>query len=439
MPGLAVVGLQWGDEGKGKLLDALAADADLVVRYQGGGNAGHTVVAQGRKHVFHLLPAGALYQGAVNAIGNGVALDIEQLLLEVDDLAEAGIDVMSRLAISERAHVVLPHHKALDAAREDVRRDSGDGRAIGTTRRGIGPCYADKAARLGLRVVDVLDVDRFRSGLESSLRETNALLQDVYGRDPVDLAAVIEAVRPLAERIRERVTDVGATARRALAAGKRVLFEGAQGALLDLDHGTYPFVTSSTATALGAAVGSGVPARAIDHIMGVAKAYVTRVGEGPFPSELHGADGDALRAAGHEFGATTGRPRRCGWFDLVAARYAAAVSGIDSICLTKLDVLAPRDEIPVVESYSIDGSECRDFPAALQRLEAATPVTTALPGPEGPLEDLRRLEDLPAGARGYMEGLEQRLGLPVSMVSTGASREALIRIDDDPWRLRGAS
>ncbi len=445
MPGLLVVGLQWGDEGKGKILDALSSTADVVVRYQGGSNAGHTVYHGEKKFVFHLLPTGVLADGVTNVVGNGVALDVVQLLREIDELAASGIDVTPRLRIAERAHIVLPHHKALDAAREDIRPPSGVFRGIGetddapmsqpigTTRRGIGPCYADKAARLGIRVVDALDPDRLEARLHPVLKEANALLAGVYGAQRVELDETMAEIGPAIDRIRDLVCDGGGLIRSRLADGKRVLFEGAQGALLDIDHGTYPFVTSSSSTALGAAVGSGVPARAVDHIVGVAKAYTTRVGAGPFPSEIHGPEGVALREAGAEFGATTGRPRRCGWFDAVAMRYAVELSGVDSVCLTKLDVLAGRETIPIVTAYQIGDRRIESFPADVSDLEAAKPVTTDAPGPATPFLDARERSAVPEGAFAYVGAVEKAIGRPVSMLSTGPDRDALIRLTGDLW------
>ena len=342
MPSLSVFGAQWGDEGKGKIIDRLSRDADIVVRYQGGANAGHTVVVGGEKYVLHLLPSGILHPGRLNVIGNGLALDPTALIEEIDGLRARGVEVgPENLRLSAGAHVILGYHKRIDQLSE---RWLGAGR-IGTTGRGIGPCYADKAARIGLRVGDLLFPDRCRTRLAAALAEKNALIERVHGEAPMELDAELERSLGLAERLRPFVDDTGALLRRAYREGKRIVFEGAQGALLDIDHGTYPFVTSSNTGTDGIPAGAGFPARHVDRAVGIAKAYCTRVGEGPFPTEDSGSDGEAIRKHGNEYGATTGRPRRCGWFDAPAVRYSLELNGADGWIMTNLDVLSNFDAL----------------------------------------------------------------------------------------------
>ncbi|MAF64180.1 MAG: adenylosuccinate synthase [Planctomycetes bacterium] len=423
MPSLSVFGAQWGDEGKGKIIDRLAADADVVVRYQGGANAGHTMVVDGEKTVLHLVPCGVLHRGTKNVVANGVAIDPVQLLEEVDALRERGVEVTGEsLRISAGAHLIFEHHRRMDQLSEHW---LGEGR-IGTTGRGIGPAYADKASRVGLRVSDLLDPERCHSRLSAVLAEKNATIEGVHGADPVDLAAELERATALGDRLRPFVGDTGAELRADYRAGKRILFEGAQGIMLDIDHGTYPFVTSSNTGTAGIPAGAGFPPGHIDRAIGIAKAYCTRVGEGPFPSELRGETGDAIRAAGNEYGATTGRPRRCGWFDAVAVRYGLSLNGADGWVMTNLDVLSGFEELSVATSYVMDGEQTREYPAHLPALDGCEVRLETRPGWQEDISGLRCYEDLPASARSYVEWVEELIGTPIVMLSIGPEREQVI-------------
>jgi adenylosuccinate synthase len=423
MPSLSVFGAQWGDEGKGKIIDLLSEDADCVVRYQGGANAGHTVVVGGEKYVLHLIPSGILHPDKVNVIGNGVAVDPFKLLEEVAELSRRNVAVDGRnLRLSAQAHVIFEHHRLIDQLSERWR---GEGR-IGTTGRGIGPCYADKAARTGLRVADLLDPERCRVRLRAALAEKNALIERVHGETPLDLAAQLDRYTSLGASLRPFVGDTGAEVRAAYRAGRRILFEGAQGAMLDIDAGTYPFVTSSSTGTNGIASGASFPSRHIDRAVGIAKAYCTRVGEGPFPSELSNAIGNRIREAGHEYGATTGRPRRCGWLDAVAVRYALELSGADAWIMTNLDVLTGFDEIGVAVRYRIDGREVRDWPADLSSIEDIESVHEMHPAWTEDITAVRRFEDLPRRAREYVERVEREVGVPIAMLSVGPERSQVI-------------
>lgn len=424
MPSLSVFGAQWGDEGKGKLIDVLAADQDLIVRYQGGANAGHTVVVGDDKYVLHLVPSGILHPGKINVIGTGVAVDPIKLLEEIDGLCAAGIQVDgSNLRLAANAHVIFEHHRLVDGFSERWR---GEGR-IGTTGRGIGPCYADKASRTGLRVCDLLDPQLCRTRLHAALAEKNALIEKVYGEKPLDLNAQLDLYTSLGDRLRPFVGDTGAEVRAAYREGRRVLFEGAQGVMLDLDHGTYPFVTSSSTGVGGIANGVGFPPNRIERCIGIAKAYCTRVGEGPFPSELSGEQGATLQQAGGEFGATTGRPRRAGWFDAVAARYALELCGADGWIVTKLDVLAAMGDVSMITAYRRGSERWTTYPAHLATLEDIEVEMETFPGWDEDLSQTRRWEDLPEAPRRFVEALEAAVGVPVVMVSVGPSREAVIR------------
>ncbi|MBL8860790.1 MAG: adenylosuccinate synthase [Planctomycetes bacterium] len=424
MPALSVFGAQWGDEGKGKLIDLLAREADVVVRYQGGPNAGHTVVVGREKYVLHLIPSGILNPGTLNLIGNGVSVDPLKLLEEVDGLRARGVRVDgSNLRLSALAHVIFEHHRVIDGLSERWR---GEGR-IGTTGRGIGPCYADKAARVGLRVCDLLEPDLCRSRLRAALAEKNALIERVHGAQPLELDAQLDRYVAIGERLRPFVADAGAEARAAHKAGKRLLFEGAQGAMLDIDAGTYPFVTSSNTGANGISAGACFPPRWVDRVVGIAKAYTTRVGEGPFPTELDDALGARIREQGNEYGSTTGRPRRCGWFDAVAVRYALELSGADGWIVTNLDVLSGFDELQVATGYDLGGQRLRDWPAHLPSIESARPVYARQPGWREDLTAMRRYEDLPLAARAYVEFLEREVDAPVLMISVGPERDQVIQ------------
>jgi adenylosuccinate synthase len=430
MPSLSVFGAQWGDEGKGKLIDLLAQDADYVVRYQGGANAGHTVVVGGEKYVLHLVPSGILHPGKVNVIGNGVAVDPVKLLEEIEGLRARGVAVDGKnLRLSAGAHVIFEHHRLIDQCAERWR---GEGR-IGTTGRGIGPCYADKAARTGLRVCDLLDPSSRRARLRAALAEKNALLVQVHKEKPLDLEGQLDRYTSLAERLRPLVGDTGREVRAAYREGKRILFEGAQGALLDIDAGTYPFVTSSNTGPDGISAGAAFPPRQLDRILGIAKAYCTRVGEGPFPSEQKNAIGARIREAGHEYGATTGRPRRCGWFDAVAVRYALDIAGADGWIVTNLDVLTGFDEVRAAVRYRIDGAESRDWPGEASSVEHVEPIYASKPGWSEDLTGVRRYEDLPVAARGYVEWLEGEVGSPIRMISVGPDRSQVISRGLKAW------
>jgi adenylosuccinate synthase len=421
VPSTVVVGAQWGDEGKGKIVDLLAQQADVVCRYQGGPNAGHTIVAGGETFKIRQTPSGVI-SGKTSVIGAGCVVDPQVLLDELDELAARGIDV-SVVAVSGNAHVIMPWHVGIDQASE---RRLGN-LQIGTTRRGIGPAYADKASRIGICVQDVLDPKILRQKIEVALVEKNLWLERIYEAEPFDLEQVWERYAGYAERLAPYVADVSLLVDRALAGGRNVLFEGAQATLLDLDHGTYPFVTSSNPVASGAATGVGIGPTRIDRVLGVSKAYVTRVGEGPFPSEIVGPDEARLRELGGEFGTVTGRERRCGWLDLVALRYAVRINGMTSLALTKLDVLSHFDELPVCVRYRLrDGSETEDFPAHQSDFHHAEAVWETLPGWSQPLDGASTLGGLPAAARAYVAYVSDALGLPIELVGVGAARDRVL-------------
>lgn len=415
-----VVGAQWGDEGKGKIVDALSAEAEIVARYQGGPNAGHSVIRDGQTVVLHLVPSGVMVPGRRCLIGNGVVIDLDRLREEVGRLEALGLSVRDRLGVSASAHLILPYHRAVEAVAEQ-----GPG-AIGTTGRGIGFAYRDKAARTGLRVGDLFDRERFVAQADRNLGRLRREFPDAGDLAEMTGERLHDALRESGAWVAPLVCDVGAELHDALAAGRRVLLEGAQGTLLDLDHGTYPFVTSSPASAAGAPLGVGLGPRAVDRVIGVTKAYTTRVGHGPFPTEMPEAEALRLREAGEEYGATTGRPRRCGWLDLPALRYAARVNGLDALIVTKLDVLDRFAEIRVAEAYEVDGREVA-FPPGAGPLERCVPRWRAFPGWSGRTSGVRRWADLPAEARAYLEWIEQACGVPIVSVSVGAEREAEVR------------
>jgi adenylosuccinate synthase len=418
VPATVIVGAQWGDEGKGKIVDLLAQDSDLVCRYQGGPNAGHTIVVDGDTFKIRQIPSGVL-RGKTCVIGAGCVVDPEVFLAEIDELESRGVST-SDVHLSGEAHLIMPWHVLIDQAGE---RRLGK-LQIGTTRRGIGPCYADKAARLGIRVQDLLDAKILRQKIEVALAEKNVWLERVYGVEPLELEELAGRLETFAQRIRPYVSDTSLLVDNALNDGREVLLEGAQGTLLDLDHGTYPFVTSSSTIAANAATGVGIGPNRIDRVVGVAKAYVTRVGEGPFPTEIEGDDQQRVRELGGEFGTVTGRERRCGWLDLVALRYAVRLNGITSLALTKLDVLSHFVELPVCVAYLLrDGSETREFPAHQSDFHHCRPVYETLPGWQEPLTD-----GLPDAARGYVEFVERALGVEISLVGTGAERERVVAL-----------
>jgi adenylosuccinate synthase len=419
VPATVIVGAQWGDEGKGKIVDLLAQQSDLVCRYQGGPNAGHTIVVEDETYKIRQIPSG-IVAGKPSAIGAGCVVDPAVLIAELDELEARGHRTEGLVFVSGNAHLVMPWHVALDGARE---RRLGR-LQIGTTRRGIGPAYADKATRIGIRVQDLLDPKILRQKLELAVAEKNVWLERVYQLDPFEVGEVVETHLACAERLGPYVSDTSLLVDSALRAGERVLFEGAQGTLLDLDHGTYPFVTSSSPIAAGAAVSFGIGPNRIDEVVGVAKAYVTRVGEGPFPSEIEGADHDRVRELGSEFGTVTGRERRCGWLDLVALRFAVRVNGITSLALTKLDVLSTFSELPVCVRYRLpDGHETDEFPAHQSDFHHCRPVFERLPGWEAAIGD-----DLPERAQAYVSFVAAALDVPVTLVGTGAGREAILAL-----------
>jgi adenylosuccinate synthase len=414
-----VVGVQWGDEGKGKIVDILSKKADYVVRFQGGGNAGHTVVVDGEKFVLHLIPSGILHK-SVCVVANGVVVDLIQMLEEIEELRRRGVSIGKNLYLSDRAHVVMPYHKWLDKYSEAGRQK------IGTTQRGIGPCYADKAARKGIRVADLYNPELLRERVHAFTEEKNKILKALYDVGPMDPARIVDEYRGYAERLKPFVADAVGIVNEAIDRGKRVLFEGAQGSLLDIDFGTYPFVTSSNSDACGISAGTGVPPKKIGSILGVAKAYCTRVGEGPFPTELSDALGEKLREVGGEYGATTGRPRRCGWFDGVTSRHAVQINGIEEIAITKLDVLSGLDEIKFGVAYRLNGGQTDRMPTETNVLAECVPVYKSFPGWEGDLSRIRRYDDLPRAAKTYLHFLERYLNVKVTMISVGKDREKTI-------------
>jgi adenylosuccinate synthase len=417
---VVVVGAQWGDEGKGKLVDVLAERADLVVRYQGGANAGHTVHIAAGEFVLHQIPSGIL-QGAVCLIGNGVVLDPETLFTEMDALTSRGVKLEHKLFVSDRAHLTLPYHKLLDRARE--RREQ-----IGTTGRGIGPTYEDKYGRRGVRVGDLRSLARAQDHVAARVAAANEMLGLLGGNERADPAAHRALLEQLAPRLLPLAVDAGRVVHDTLQRGEAVLLEGAQGALLDVDHGTYPYVTSSNTTAGGAAVGSGIGPTAIDAVLGVVKAYTTRVGNGPLPTEAEPSQAERIRQLGGEFGATTGRPRRCGWFDAVVVRYAVRVNGLTGLAVTKLDVLDSFAEIPVATAYRLDGETVDGMPADLERMDRVQPVYETLAGWQKPIGGVRRLADLPAAARAYLDRLQDLSHAPIRYVSVGSHRDQIIEV-----------
>jgi adenylosuccinate synthase len=416
---VVVVGAQWGDEGKGKLVDVLAERADWVVRYQGGANAGHTVHIGDVQFVLHQIPSGILHPGVRCAIGNGVVLDPDTLFTEIDELVRDGIDVEGRLYVSDRAHLVLPYHKLVDA-------ESSATKAIGTTGRGIGPAYEDKAARRGVRVLDLRHPERLRLLVEDGAAHADSQLARFGSAKRVNVGETLSLLERLAARLLPLAEDVGLMIHRARKSGAAVLLEGAQGSLLDVDHGTYPFVTSSSTTSGGAATGVGIAPTSIDGVLGVVKAYTTRVGNGPFPTELTDALGEEIRRLGNEFGATTGRPRRCGWFDALVVRYASRVNGLTDLAVTKLDVLDTLDRLGICTGYKVDGELLTEFPGDIAALERLEPQYEWYEGWKSSTADARRLEDLPAAARRYLDRMRELVETPITYVSVGTRRDQII-------------
>ena len=426
MANTCIIGLQWGDEGKGKIVDALASGHDIVVRYCGGANAGHTVTVGSEKFALHLIPSGILAEKVLCVIGTGVALDLEILTGEIDGLLARGVKVAQNFKISDRAHLVLPYHKLEDELAEQASSDAGK---LGTTKRGIGPCYSDRASRrMGIRFGEIFQPDSLREKLTQIVEKKNKIFQALYANPGLNADEIFESLRKFADRLAPHVADTTALLNDSLDRGKTILVEGAQGSLLDLDYGTYPYVTSSNCSALGAPAGAGVPARAFDNIIGILKAYCTRVGAGPFPSELHDSTAEYIRERGHEYGTTTGRPRRCGWFDAVAGRYACRINGVDSLSIMLLDVLSGLDEINIVTAYRYKGRQLESFPSDSGVLAQVELGCETLPGWSEEIDHCRSLSELPANAQKYLARIEQLLSRPIKIVSVGPDRDATIYI-----------
>ena len=425
MPGLAIVGSQWGDEGKGKIIDYLAKQADMVVRGQGGNNAGHTVVIGDKKYALHLIPSGVLNKGAMNIIGNGVVFDPEGFFKEIEDLNKDGVDTSS-IFVSDRAHIVFPYHKVLDGLYEAARGKDD----IGTTKKGIGPCYMDKIERSGLRTCDMLDEKIFREKLSAQIDKKNEIIVKLFNETPIDKEALIETYVEYAKRLKPYIKDTGVLVYDSLKKGEKVLFEGAQGHMLDVDHGTYPYVTSSNIVAAQAAVGAGVGPKSVGYVLGITKAYTTRVGSGPFPTELFDATGDKIGEKGHEFGTVTGRKRRCGWFDAVLVRQAVKTGGIDGIALTKLDVLDGFDELKICVGYELDGQKIDYFPASQIHQANVKPIYQTVPGWKESTYGARSWADLNASAVKYIRLVEELIEAPVTLLSTSPDRDDTILMQD---------
>jgi adenylosuccinate synthase len=428
MPNIVVIGTQWGDEGKGKVVDVLTPHVNVVVRYQGGNNAGHTVVAGREKYVLHSIPSGILHRGCTCVIGCGVVIDPGSLIEEMESLVQRGVGLDGNLFISKNAHLIMPYHPALDRASEAKLGP----RRIGTTGKGVGPAYVDKAARVGIRMGDLMDERLFREKLEYNVAQKNRLLREIYDAGTFGVEAIFQQYRRYAGWLAPYVTDTSLLLHRLIESGRSVLFEGAQGTMLDLDHGTYPYITSSSTTSGGAATGTGVPPTRIHGALGVAKAYTTRVGSGPLPTEMTGRVAEEIRTRGNEYGATTGRPRRCGWFDAVVLRYAVRINGLDTVALTKLDVLDQSETIKICTGYRYQGDVLSEFPEEEVVLGAAEPVYEELSGWMTPTTGAKNEVDLPAKARQYLARLEELIGVPFCMVSTGAQRDETILCDDSP-------
>ena len=421
MPAIVIIGAQWGDEGKGKATDLLSGRIDYVVKFNGGNNAGHTVVIGDQKYALHLLPSGILTEGVIPVISNGVVIDIEVLFHELDALIARGVDV-SRLLVSANAHVITHYHRTLDKVTE---RFLGS-RQIGTTGRGIGPAYADKINRVGIRIQDLFDENILRQKVEGALHQKNHLLVKIYNRRAITVDEIVNDLLSYADRLRPMVADTGLILNQALDAGKTVLFEGGQATMLDVDHGTYPFVTSSSSTSGGAATGSGVAPNRIERVIGIVKAYTTRVGAGPFPTELHDESGEWLRARGFEFGTTTGRPRRTGWYDAPVARYSARVNGVTDYVMTKLDVLTGLETIPVCVAYDVDGVRVEEVPVSQSDFHHAVPIYEEFPGWTEDITEVREFEDLPKNAQDYVLAMEKISGSRISAIGVGPGRDAIV-------------
>ena len=424
MANVAVVGAQWGDEGKGKVVDVYGKRAEIIVRYQGGNNAGHTLVVGGEKVVLHLIPAAALHDEKICVIGNGVVVDLEILLGEIKALREKGYLQNSKVYVSDRAHVIMPYHKAIDQLREKRR----DGTMIGTTGRGIGPAYADKISRIGVRVGDLLNPSYLKARIEETLVEKNCLFQHLYGEKPVSAEAMLEHALKLGEQVRGYISNTNTLLHEAVRSKKKVLFEGAQGALLDIDQGTYPFVTSSNTTSGGATTGAGIPPSAVHEVIAIMKAYTTRVGSGPFPTELQDDVGERLQRVGAEFGATTGRRRRCGWLDLVALRHSRNINGFTGLAVTKLDVLSGLSEIKVCTEYEIKGKRFKELPSSIEDLSEAKPIYKSLKSWQEQVTDASDLSKLPSALKDYVKYVEDELEVKAALLSVGPDRKQTLEI-----------
>lgn len=418
MSSVVVVGTQWGDEGKGKITDFLSENAEVIVRYQGGDNAGHTIVIEGTKYKLHLIPSGIFYPEKISVIGNGVVVNPKSLVKELAYLHDAGITT-DNLRISDRAHVILPYHIKLDQLQEDAKGDN----KIGTTIKGIGPAYMDKAARVGIRIADLLDKEIFAERLKTNLEQKNREFTKMYEVDPIDFQDIFEEYYDYGQQIKKYVTDTSVILNDALDAGKRVLFEGAQGVMLDIDQGTYPYVTSSNPVAGGVTIGSGVGPSKISKVVGVCKAYTSRVGDGPFPTELNDEIGHQIREVGHEYGTTTGRPRRVGWFDSVVMRHSRRVSGLTNLSLNSIDVLTGLDEVKICVAYDLDGERIDYYPASLETLQRCTPIYETLPGWSEDITGVRHLDDLPETAKNYVRRVSELVGVKISTFSVGPGRD----------------
>lgn len=421
-----VLGAQWGDEGKGKVVDLSTADADVVVRYSGGHNAGHTVVVGGQKYFLHLIPSGIIHKGKINIIGNGVVVAPDALIEEMEVLKKQGVVFDENFYISNRAHVIMPYHKTIDLLREELKGK----KKIGTTGRGIGPTYADKAARTGIRICDLYDDEVFREKLEQNVREVNFLMEHLFKHDKIDAERIFKEFKEYAEYLKPYVAETSEMVTELYDQGKKIMMEGAQGTMLDIDFGTFPFVTSSSASAGGACTGSGLSPRKIDKVMGVVKAYSTRVGSGPFPTELLGQDGDDLRKAGSEFGVTTGRARRCGWLDLVALKYTTNINGMNAMALTKVDVLTGMKTIKVCTAYEYQGKIIKHMPAEIKVLEECVPVYKEFPGWTEDISKVKSFDELPETAKNYVNFIREFVGVEYALVSVGSDRDATIKLSE---------
>lgn len=427
MSSVVVVGSQWGDEGKGKITDFLSQNAEVIARYQGGDNAGHTIAFDGKTYKLRLIPSGIFYSDKISVIGNGVVLNPKSLVTELKYLHDNGVST-DNLRISNRAHVILPYHIVLDGLQEAAKKDN----KIGTTNKGIGPAYMDKAARVGIRVADLLEKDTFEEKLRTNLEEKNRLFEKMYGHEPLKFEDIFEEYYEYGQVLKDYVTDTSVILNDALDSGKRVLFEGAQGVMLDIDQGTYPFVTSSNPVAGGVTIGSGVGPAKIDKVVGTCKAYTSRVGDGPFPTELHDEIGDHIREVGHEYGTVTKRPRRIGWFDSVVMRHSKRVSGLTNLCLNCVDVLTGLDEIKICTAYELNGEKIYHYPASLKELSACKPVYETLPGWKEDITNCKTLEDLPENARNYIHRIQDLVGVKVSTFSVGPDRKQT-NVLDNVW------